>query len=232
MVVAVDRIPPARRRRWGVLIPIVLAIMAPNLIGLLNGPAGSVTIDLIVYGAIFGLVLAAVFLWMVFAPGRRLYRALLDANPDLMVVPIHSAKDLVSGLEELNGARLASSELSFGAFLVFVDAGRQFELWRSHRGRPERVIRLPWASIDSIEIGMTTHLTMNDRALFLNVKSGERIVRIPISPQACHAVITTPVKDEAFTDFLTHLESRVARSRVGAEPRVADSGGKSGSETT
>jgi hypothetical protein len=122
--------------------------------------------------------------------------------------------------------------LPSGAYLVFVDAGRQFELWRSHCGRPERVIRLPWSAIDSIEIGTISHLVIADRALVLNVKSGERIVRIPMAPLACRAVRLTPVKDDVFNDFLTHLQSRIARSQLDAEPRVPDSIGKPGNATT
>lgn len=211
---------------------ILLAVNAPSLIGLFDGRATSITIDTFVYGILLGIGVSGIFFWMFYGPGRRLFHALCAANPDLRVVPVYSSDELIRGMEDLNGARLTSSDLPSGAYLVFVDAGRQFELWRSHRGRPERVIRLPWAAIDSIEIGTISHLVIADRALVLNVKSGERIVRIPVAPLACRAARLTPVKDEVFNDFLTHLQSRVIRSRLDAEPRVPDSIGKPGNATT
>ena len=209
----------------------LLAVGALNLIRLLNGRAASATTETIVYGIVLGLALAGAFFWMFYRPGRKLYCAMVEANRNLQVLPVYSSDDLISGMKELNGSRLASSGLPSGAYLVFVDAGRQFELWRSHRGRPERVIRLPWATVQSIDIGTISHLVIVDRALVLTVKSGERSVRIPVSPQECHAVRLTPVKAEVFNKLLTQLQSRVATNQLGADPRRPNSTVKPSSET-
>lgn len=194
---------------------VLLVTSGPIFYGVLNG--GATSAATIVSGLVFGIALAGALFWTFYRPGRKIYRAMAQANPDLSVVPVYSSNELISGLEELNGSRLVSSDLPTGAYLVFVDAGRQFELWRSRRGGPERVIRLPWAAVESIEIDTISHLVITDRALVLNVKSGERIVRLPISPQDRHAVRLSPVKDKAFNEFLNHLRSRVAQSQLGAD---------------
>ncbi|TFC07986.1 hypothetical protein [Cryobacterium mannosilyticum] len=200
---------------------VLLVTSGPTFYGVLNG--GATFAATIVYSLVFGIALAVAFSWMFYRPGRKLYRAMSQANPDMPVVPVYSSDELISGLKELNGSRLVSSDLPTGAYLVFVDAGRQFELWRSRRGGPERVVRLPWAAVESIEIDTISHLVITDRALVLNVKSGERTVRIPISPQERHAVRLSPVKDNAFNEFLTDLRSRVTQSQLAANVHRTES---------
>jgi len=211
---------------------LLFAVFAPSVSQLLDGRAATGKFESVLFGTGLGIVLAITSLWMFYRPGRQLYRAMVEANRNLLVVPIYSSDDLVSGLAELNGSRLASSGLPSSAYLVFVDAGRQFEIWKWHRRRPERVIRLSWAAVQSIDIGTISHLVIIDRALVLNVESGEGTVRIPIAPQECRAVRLRPVKDDVFNNILTGLQSRVAANRLETDPRHPNTTAKSSSESS
>lgn len=232
-VVVVDQIPRARRRRWSspIVAAVVLVVSAPNILEQLDGGPSPATTETTVCGIVLGLALLAAFLWMFYRPGQQLHRAMVKANPNLLVVPVYSSDDFIRAIEQLNGSRLTSSNLPAGAFLVFVDAGRQFELWKSHHRKVERVIRLPWVAVDSIEIDVVSHPTTVDRAFVLNVKTSERNVRIPISPQECRAVRLAPVKDRAFHQLLAQFKSRVATHQRDADSRLPHSTAQPSSET-
>jgi len=116
-----------------VVAALLLAVIAPSVSQLLDGREATGKFESVLYGTGLGIVLAITCLWMFYRAGRQLYRAMVEANRNLLVVPIYSSDDLVSGLAELNGSRLASSGLPSSAYLVFVDAGRQFEIWKRHR---------------------------------------------------------------------------------------------------
>jgi hypothetical protein len=223
IVVVVNRIPPRRRRRGGVIVvvaAVLLATFLPSILALLDGTAAPGTIETVIYGSALGLALSVIAQWIFYRPGRQLYRVMTKANQKLQVVPIYSSDNLIDALKELNGSQLVSSALPTGAYMLFVDAGRQFEIWRWNRSRPERVIRLSWSAVRSIDIGTISHLVIVDRALIMSVKSDDTTVQIPISPQECRAVRLTPVKDAVFNTMLSGLQSRVAINRLDADPRL------------
>ena len=199
---------------------ILLATFFPIVLGLLDGTAAPGTIEVVISGSALGIALSIMAQWIFYRPGRQLYRAMVRANRKLQVVPIYSSDALIDALKELNGSHLVSSALPSGAYMLFVDAGRQFEIWRWNRSRPERVIRLSWAAVQSIDVGAISHLVIVDRALVLSIKSGDTTVRIPICPQECRAVRLTPVKDAVFNTMLSGLQSRVATNHLDADSRL------------
>ncbi|MEC5148821.1 hypothetical protein [Cryobacterium sp. GrIS_2_6] len=137
-----------------------------------------------------------------------------EANPDLTVVPFYSSDDFITSIKELTGIALASSALPSGAFLVLVDAGKKFELWRWHRHGPERVVRLAWSDVTSVDVGQITHLVITDRAVILTLKVGASTLPIPISPQARRPVRLRPLNDEGFTTVLAHCQERMRAART------------------
>ncbi|MDH6238172.1 hypothetical protein [Cryobacterium sp. CG_9.6] len=136
------------------------------------------------------------------------------ANPDLTVVLFYSSDDFITSVKELTGIALASSALPSGAFLVFVDGGKNFELWRWHRHGPERVVRLAWSDVRSVDVGQFTHLVMTDRAVILTLKVGASTVPIPISPQARGRLRLRPLNDEGFTTVLAHCQKQMRAAQM------------------
>lgn len=213
------RLPPARKKQLNVLFllaAVLLVIAGPTLIPLAFGAQGSVTLPVffeIAGGLTAGIALGWLFLWVCYRPGRRLFRVMTEANPGLQVVPFYSSAPFISGVKELTGTTLASSESPSGAFLMLVETGRNFELWRWYRGGARRVGRFAWSTITAADVGTVSHFVTTDRAIVLTMQIEGRAIEVPISPQACHSVRLKPVDDDAFAGLVGRWQQRVVTSR-------------------
>jgi hypothetical protein len=223
-------LPAARKRRFIVLLLVLTVVglaTVPSLV-YLGVVAESSPILPAVYeiagGLVLGMILGWVFLWTCYRPGRMLYRVMAAANEGHEVVPFYSSDLFVSGLKELTGVTIASSASPSGAFLVFVDTGRNFELWRWHRSGPDRVARVTWSAVSGIDIATIPHFASTDRAIVLKMRVDGRDVTLPMSPQVCRSLRLRPVVDDEFEMLFARWQKRVTTSRRDAIARETDGG--------
>jgi hypothetical protein len=215
---------PARQRK--ILVPVALVALplllsAPAISRLIQGAtlqeAGGTALNTL-GGLGSGLLLAAVFMWIFYRPGRKLLDAMVKANPGLIVIPIYSSQDLIAGLEAFSAVRVSSSNVPSGAFLAFVDVGRRFEIWHWNRGGPERVARVPWSHVGSIAVGTVNQTVTVERAIVIGLRLNERPVSLPISPQKRHLVRMRPLGDAEFDQVLNRIRVRVTENQPRTTP--------------
>jgi len=166
---------------------------------------------------------AFVFLWFAYLPSRLLISAIVRAGAfDPLVV--RSSRSLTAAVKELNGVAVGSSLLPATTFLVFVDLGTTFELWRWHHNRPQCVLRMRWAQVDSIEVDVIDRGLRTERGIVLGHLRNGHPVRLPLLPQRRGVVWMRPARGAAFEAVESRFRSRLAGTSVGldlgAEPNA------------
>ena len=147
-----------------------------------GGFDGGELLGSLVRGSSFGIALSATIIALYARPVRRLFRTMTTTNPSLYVVPIRSSTALSEQVAALGGATLGSRSFD-GTFVVFVDAGSRFELWRWNQSQPQQVLRVPWSSVSSVEIGTVTHLESVERAILLSGLREGKPFQLELPPQ-------------------------------------------------
>jgi len=150
------------------------------------------------------------YFWYLYRPARMLARALRKSGYEPVLTS--SSPELVTAVESLKGIRLASRWSRSGGFLVFVDIGPKFELWRWRHGRVECVVRIPWSCATSWEFGSVTFAYRSDRAILLWLRVNGRDFALPICPQTSGLIATGAARDAQFAAALNVIESRVLPS--------------------
>lgn len=210
LTVSIDeQLPRVRSRHWGFYIPVV-AVSGIALVGSISRsiasgePAFSMQTTgfalgfvAVVFGPYFFLRLRAI---------KNLSRLLAERNPGLRFVPVRSSRELRDEVSLITGKE-RSHRAILDANHVFVDAGSRFELWSMGRGGPERLLRLPWTVVETVEYGTVSHLEEDERAVILAGQVRGRAFKLGLPPQNIQGWFPRPAGDAAFLSFASQLET-------------------------
>ncbi|MEB0286874.1 hypothetical protein QN345_16170 [Cryobacterium sp. 10I1] len=206
---------PARRRRWGYYLP------ALALIFILAGPGLRGTPSEMFVNFMFIVVGVPVFVLVIGIPfgaaQRHLYSILHNANPSLSFVIIRLSPALASEIKDISGISIGYPT-PMNASLAFVDAGSRFELWRLRRGGPERVLRIPWSNVSSVEIATVTHRESIERAVEVKGSLDGRAFQIGLPPQRRGDWLFRPQGDKDFDAFFHSVRTSRNLSRDAGHP--------------
>lgn len=222
-------IPPRRRWLWSVLF---LAIALVAGLWTLDLPRFVEAVGLDHVSEIGGYVVAriaraiawtCVFLWFAYLPSRLLISAVVRTGADDPLV-VRSSRSLTAAVKELNGVVVGLSSMPATTFLVFVDLGTEFELWRWHHHRPQCVLRMRWAQVDSIEVDVVDRGLRTERGIVLGHLRNGHLVRLPLLPHRRGAVRMRPARGAALEAverrFRSRLQDTSVGSDLGAEPNA------------
>jgi len=201
----------ARRRRWGFYLPnsaVILLLAGP---GLRNIASESLTS--LVSSAAMCVALILVIVVPFVRTQHRLYSSLQVANADLVFVIVRASPGLNSEIREMSGIRIGYPTPR-NASLAFVDAGTRFELWRLRRGGPERVLRIPWATVSSVAIATVSQMESIERAVEVTGTLDGHKFRIGLPPQRLGDWLMRPQKDSDFMDFFNAVKGAADKAQV------------------